>query len=414
VNKAEKIDQLTPYQLEFPKEALPEIFVKDALTNDERMWVPQSENVWFRPLCLNRSQGYWVTLLKVKKAGVLSRHRHPQGVHGFVIKGRWEYLEHDWVAEEGSYIYEPPGETHTLIVPEGVDEMITFFQVNVSVGVPEKPELPLSNYEKFFSTKTYLTVSGQLQAEAFALSLRNVYTFGPTFRAERSNTQKHASEFWMVEPEMAFCDIECAMKISEEMIKYVVGQILENCIHEIDLLNTFVDKGLRKKLQELETQTFKKITHKEAIDILINSKQKFDNEPNHAKDLNSEHEKYLTDVHFKCPVFIKDWPKNIKAFYMRENSDKKTVAAFDLLVSGGVELVGGSQREERMGMLKERMKSMNVKNEGLEWYLDLRKYGGVVHSGFGLGFDRLIMYFTSTENIRDAIPFPRTPNNCKY
>ena len=283
-----------------------------------------------------------------------------------------------------------------------------------SVGVPEKPGLPMSNYEKFFSTKTYLTVSGQLQAEAFALSLRNVYTFGPTFRAERSNTQKHASEFWMVEPEMAFCDIECAMKISEEMIKYVVGQVLENCMHEIDLLNAFVDKGLRKKLQELKTHTFKKITHNEAIDILINSKQKFDNEPNHAKDLNSEHEKYLTDVHFKCPVFIKDWPKNIKAFYMRENSDKKTVAAFDLLVSGGVELVGGSQREERMGMLKERMKSMNVKNEGLEWYLDLRKYGGVVHSGFGLGFDRLIMYLTSTENIRDAIPFPRTPNNCKY
>ena len=283
-----------------------------------------------------------------------------------------------------------------------------------SVGVPEKREMPTSNYENFFSTKTYLTVSGQLQAEAFALSLRNVYTFGPTFRAERSNTQKHASEFWMVEPEMAFCDIECAMKISEEMIKYVVGQVLENCMHEIDLLNAFVDNGLRKKLQELKNHTFKKITHKEAIDILINSKQKFDNEPNHAKDLNSEHEKYLTDVHFKCPVFIKDWPKNIKAFYMRENSDKKTVAAFDLLVSGGVELVGGSQREERMGMLKERMKSMNVKSEGLEWYLDLRKYGGVVHSGFGLGFDRLIMYLTSTENIRDVIPFPRTPNNCKY
>ena len=218
----------------------------------------------------------------------------------------------------------------------------------------------------------------------------------------------------MIEPEMAFCDLEKDMQVAEDMVKYVIGYILESCHHEIDFFNQFVDKNLKERLHLVRDSHFARITHKEAINKLLASKYPFENTPTHGQDLNTEHEKYLTDVLFQTPVFITDWPKDIKAFYMRLNDDKKTVAAMDLLVPGSGELIGGSQREERLDFLEKRMKEMHVPLEAFNWYLDLRKYGGTKHSGFGMGFERLIMYLTGVENIRDVLPFPRTPNNCEF
>ncbi len=271
------------------------------------------------------------------------------------------------------------------------------------------------DYSKdFFGKPVNLTVTGQLEAETYALAFKQVYTFGPTFRAENSNTQKHASEFWMIEPEIAFADLNDDIKLIEKMLKYVVKYALDNCADEIEFFDKFVAKGKKDQLIALLNSEMVQCTHEEAITILKNAPVKFENTPEYGEDIATEHEKYLTDKHFKAPVFVTNWPKDIKAFYMRVNDDQKTVAAVDLLVPGSGELVGGSQREERLDVLKARMEELGVGQEGLEWYLDLRKYGGVKHAGFGMGFERLVMYVTGVENIRDVIPYPRTPKNCDF
>ena len=271
------------------------------------------------------------------------------------------------------------------------------------------------DYSKdFFGKPANLTVTGQLEAEAFALAFSNVYTFGPAFRAENSNTQRHASEFWMIEPEMAFYDINDDMDLMEEMVKYIIKYVLENAKEEMTFFDKFVEKGLIQRLNDVLTHDFARITHEQAITILKEAKVKFENEPKYGEDLATEHEKYLTETYFKKPVFVKDWPEEIKAFYMRLNEDGKTVAAVDLLVPGSGELCGGSQREERMDYLLKRMKEFNITPESMDWYLDTRRYGGCIHSGFGMGFERLLMYLTGVENIRDVIPFPRTPKNLEF
>ncbi|MGL5915561.1 MAG: asparagine--tRNA ligase, partial [Culicoidibacterales bacterium] len=255
---------------------------------------------------------------------------------------------------------------------------------------------------------------GQLEAEAFALAFRDVYTFGPTFRAENSNTTRHAAEFWMIEPEIAFADLNDDMDLAEAMVKYVITYILEHASEEIDFFNQFVEKGLRARLEKLVNANFYRITYTEAIEVLQKSKKKFENQVSWGIDLSTEHERYLTDEVYKAPVFVTDYPKEIKSFYMRLNDDQKTVAAMDMLVPGIGELIGGSQREERLEILEARMDEIGVPKEELWWYLDLRRYGGVNHAGFGLGFERMVMYLTGIENIRDVIPFPRTPKNAEF
>ena len=296
---------------------------------------------------------------------------------------------------------------------EGAGEMFQVTTLDLD-KLPRNTDGTIDYKKDFFGKQTSLTVSGQLQGEAFAMAFKNIYTFGPTFRAENSHTKTHASEFWMIEPEMAFCDLKGCMDIEEDLLKFIVKYVLEKCPSEIDFFNNFVDKGLKQRLNEILTSNFVRITHKEAIDILKCANKKFEFEPNYDEDIATEHEKYLTEEHFKSPVFITDWPKDIKAFYMRLNDDNKTVAAVDLLVPGSGELMGGSQREERLDLLVKRMKELGVSENGMEWYLDLRRYGGVYHSGFGVGFERLLMYLTGVENIRDVIPFPRTPGNCEF
>ena len=270
------------------------------------------------------------------------------------------------------------------------------------------------DYSKdFFGKPTSLTVSGQLQAETWMSAFKKVYTFGPTFRAENSNTKTHANEFWMIEPEIAFCDLEQNMDIMEDMLKYIVKTVLEKCSDEIEFLNKFVDKTLKEKLTKLVNSKFTRITHEEVITILKNSKVDFEFTPEYGEDIAKEHEKYITE-YFNGPVFITNWPKDIKAFYMKQNEDGKTVAAVDLEVPGAGELMGGSQREENYEKLLNRMKELNMNTKELEWYLNLRRYGTCVHSGFGMGFERLLIYLTGVENIRDVIPYPRTPGNCDY
>lgn len=270
------------------------------------------------------------------------------------------------------------------------------------------------DYQKdFFGKATNLTVSGQLQAEAYALAFRNVYTFGPTFRAENSNTQRHASEFWMVEPEIAFADLRKNMALAEAMVKFVIATTMKACPEEINFFDQYVEKGIKEKLLKVVSSTFQVVTHADAIQILLDSNVHFENLPKPGSDLATEHEKYLTK-HFNGPVFVIDWPKEIKAFYMRMNDDGKTVAAMDLLVPGAGELIGGSQREERLDYLLRRMEELKVPQKDLWWYLDLRKYGGTPHAGYGLGLERMVMYITGVDNIRDVIPFPRTPKNCEF
>ena len=294
---------------------------------------------------------------------------------------------------------------------EGAGEM---FQVTTLDLNRIAKEQKIDYSKDFFGKPVSLTVTGQLEAETYALAFKNVYTFGPTFRAENSNTTKHASEFWMIEPEMSFADLNDNMGIIEELLKYVINYVLENCPEEINFFDKFVAPGKKAQLEELVKSNIARCTHYEAIEILKNSGVKFENLPIHGGDLATEHEKYLTEVHFKAPVFVTDWPKEIKAFYMRLNDDNKTVAAVDLLVPGAGELVGGSQREERYDLLVSRMQELGMKIEDYDWYLALRKYGGVKHSGFGIGFERLIMYVTGVDNIRDVIPYPRTPKNCEF
>ncbi len=268
------------------------------------------------------------------------------------------------------------------------------------------------DYSKdFFGKKALMTVSGQLDVENFAMAYANVYTFGPTFRAEHSNTVRHAAEFWMIEPEMAFADLKDDMDCAESMVKYIISYVMESCRNELEFLNKFVDTGLIERLNNVLDNEFKRLSYTEAIDILSEVKDRFDAPVYWGVDLQSEHERYLTETVFKKPVFLTDYPKEIKAFYMRLNDDGKTVAASDLLVPGIGELVGGSQREERIEVLRNRMKECNLKEEDYRNYLDLRRYGGVTHSGFGLGFERMVMYLTGINNIRDVLPFPRTFGN---
>jgi len=307
--------------------------------------------------------------------------------------------------------------THTPIITgndgEGAGQMFSVTTLPLD-KIPMTEEKTVDYKKDFFGKATNLTVTGQLEAEAFALAFKDVYTFGPTFRAENSNTQRHASEFWMIEPEMAFADLEKNMQVVEEMVKFIIKYMFEKLPEEMVFFNKFVEPGLTDRLLKVLNTPFARVTHKEAIDILLNSGVKFENTPKHGQDINTEHEKYLTERHFQSPVFVIDWPKDIKAFYMRLNDDGETVAAMDLLVPGSGELVGGSQREERLDYLIKRMEELHVPMEGMDWYVDLRRYGGCVHSGFGMGFERLIMYLTGVENIRDVLPFPRTPKNCEF
>ena len=293
---------------------------------------------------------------------------------------------------------------------EGAGEM---FQVT-TLDLDRVAKAGKVDYSKdFFGKPAALTVSGQLQAETFAMSYKKTYTFGPTFRAENSNTKTHANEFWMIEPEMAFTDLEGDMNVMEEMLKYVVKYVLDNCKEEMDFFDSFVEKGLKEKLNKLVNSEFVRIDHEEVIKILKEAPVKWEFTPEYGEDIAKEHEKYITE-YFNGPVFIKNWPKDIKAFYMKQNADGKTVAAVDLEVPGAGELMGGSQREEDYDKLITRMKELGMETEGLDWYLNLRKYGGCVHSGFGMGFERLLIYLTGVENIRDVIPFPRTPGNCEF
>ncbi len=279
--------------------------------------------------------------------------------------------------------------------------------------------LPLGEDKKvdfkkdLFGKQTYITGSGQLHGETFALAYKKIYTFGPTMRTENSNTKTHANEFWMIEPEIAFCDMNGIMDIEEEMLKFIIKYVIERCPLEIDFFDKFVEKGLKDKLNKVLNSKFVRITHHDAITLLKEAKVDFEFKPEYGEDIAKEHEKYITE-HFNGPVFITDWPKDIKAFYMKLNDDNETVAAVDLEVPGSGELIGGSQREDDYDKLINRMKEMNIPLENLDWYTNLRRFGGCYHAGFGLGFERLIMYLTGIENIRDVIPYPRTPNNCDY
>ncbi len=283
---------------------------------------------------------------------------------------------------------------------------------------PKEPKLlkdgEVDFSEDFFGKMASLTVSGQLSAETFALAFRDVYTFGPTFRAENSNTPRHAAEFWMIEPEIAFADLDDDMRLAEDMLKFVINYVIDNAPDEMSFFNSFVDKGIKDRLLNLLNSDFGRVTYTEAIDILQKSGQKFEYKVEWGMDLQTEHERYLTEKYFKKPVFVINYPKDIKAFYMRLNNDNKTVAAMDLLVPGVGELIGGSQREERLEVLKERMAECNLKEEDYGWYLNLRRFGGTRHAGFGLGFERLVMYLTGMTNIRDVIPYPRTTGSAEF
>ncbi|MBQ6497262.1 MAG: asparagine--tRNA ligase [Bacilli bacterium] len=329
----------------------------------------------------------------------------------FHIRSKASFAIHKYF-QENDYVY-----FHAPLITaadcEGAGEMFKVTTLDLD-NIPKDKDGKVDYSKDFFGKQASLTVSGQLQAETFALAYTKTYTFGPTFRAENSNTKTHANEFWMIEPEIAFCDLNMDMDIMEEMLKYVVKYVLENCHEELVFLDNFVEKGLLDKLNHLVNSKAIRLTHHEAIKCLIESGKKFEFEPKYGEDLAREHEKYLTEEKFNAPVFVYNWPKDIKAFYMRLNDDNETVGAVDLLVPGSGELIGGSQREERFDVLVKRMKEMDMSQEGLEWYLKLRQYGGCVHSGFGMGFERLIMYLTGVDNIRDSIPYPRTPGNCNY
>ncbi len=268
--------------------------------------------------------------------------------------------------------------------------------------------------EDFFGKPASLAVTGQLEAETFAMAFSKVYTFGPTFRAENSNTKTHAAEFWMIEPEIAFCDLHQLMDIEEDFLKYIVRTVLDKCADELSFLDQFTGGGLLDKLRSLADSHCARITHEEAITILRKVKDRFQFEPKYGEDTAKEHEKYLTEEYFHSPVFVYNWPRDIKAFYMYQNDDNKTVAAVDLLVPGAGELMGGSQRETRYDLLTQRMDELHISKEAMSWYVNLRRYGGCTHSGFGMGFERLLIYLTGVDNIRDVIPYARTPMNCEF
>lgn len=316
------------------------------------------------------------------------------------------FLQHDFV-----YVHTP---IITGSDAEGAGEMFRVTTLDPA-NPPHTPEGLVDESADFFGKPVHLTVSGQLNVESFTMAFRNVYTFGPTFRAENSNTARHAAEFWMIEPEMAFVDLPGDMDVAEDMIRYTVAQVLERAPEEMEFLNSFVDKELLSRLTALrDAGPFARISYTEAIDILKASGETFAFDPYWGCDLQTEHERYLSEKHVGGPVFLYDYPKEIKAFYMRMNDDGKTVAATDLMVPGIGELVGGSQREERLDVLERRMKEMGMEMESYGWYLELRRFGGVPHSGFGIGFERLVMYLTGISNIRDVLPYPRTPGNAEF
>ncbi len=326
----------------------------------------------------------------------------------FRIRSIAAYAIHKYFQDRGYVYFHAP--LITASDCEGAGEM---FQVT-TLDLDRVAKSGKVDYSKdFFGRQANLTVSGQLEAETFALAYKKTYTFGPTFRAENSNTKTHANEFWMIEPEIAFCDLKGDMDIMEDMLKYVVSYVLKEGKNEIDFFDKFVEKGLIQKLTKLVNSKFTRITHEEVIKILKEANVSWEFEPEYGQDIAKEHEKYITE-YFAGPVFITDWPKDIKAFYMKQNDDGKTVAAVDLEVPGAGELMGGSQREEDYDKLVARMKELNMPLDGMQWYLNLRKFGGCYHSGFGMGFERLLIYLTGVENIRDVIPYPRTPGNCDY
>lgn len=328
----------------------------------------------------------------------------------FRVRSLAAYAIHKFFNDRGFIYAHPP--IITASDAEGAGEM--FRVTTLNLDNIEKVEGKTDYTKDFFGRSANLTVSGQLEAEIFALAFKKTYTFGPTFRAENSNTARHASEFWMIEPEIAFADINDNMDLAEDMVKYVVNYVLENSKEEMQFFNSFVEKGLLEKLDNVVNSEFGRISYTEAIDILMKNNDNFEYPVKWGTDIQTEHERYLSEKIFKRPVFAVNYPKEIKAFYMRMNEDNKTVAAMDLLVPGIGELIGGSQREERLEFLEKRMDEMGVKKDDMWWYLELRKYGGVKHSGFGLGFERLIMYLTGMSNIRDVIPFPRTPKNAEF
>lgn len=328
----------------------------------------------------------------------------------FRVRSLCAYAIHKFFQEQG-FVY-----VHTPLITgsdcEGAGEMFQVTTLNLN-NVPKDEEGNTDYSKDFFSKPTNLTVSGQLNGETYAMAFKKIYTFGPTFRAENSNTTRHAAEFWMIEPEIAFADLEDDMELAEAMIKFIIKYVLENAPEEMDFFNSFVDKGLLDRLNHVVNSDFGRVTYTEAIDILKQHNDEFEYKVEWGCDLQTEHERYLTEKIFKRPVFVTDYPKEIKAFYMKLNDDGKTVAAMDCLVPGIGEIIGGSQREEKEDVLRKRMKELGLNEKDYEFYLDLRKYGTARHAGFGLGFERMIMYLTGMGNIRDVIPFPRTVNNCE-
>ncbi len=312
---------------------------------------------------------------------------------------------------KNNYVY-----VHTPLLTcadcEGSGEMFKVTTLDFD-KLPKTSDGKIDFKKDLFGKQTYITGSGQLHGETFAMAFRKIYTFGPTFRSENSNTKTHANEFWMIEPEIAFCDLEELMDIEEDMLKYIVNYILTNAKSELEFLNKFVDNTLIARLTKLVDSNFVRIDHKDVVDILNKSGKDWEFKPDYESDIQKEHERYITE-YFNGPVFIKNWPKDIKSFYMKLNDDKKTVAAVDLEIPGIGELMGGSQREDDYDLLVKRLDELKLDKDGINWYLNLRKYGGCIHSGFGMGFERLIMYLTGIDNIRDVIPYPRTPNNCEY
>lgn len=329
----------------------------------------------------------------------------------FRIRSVAAFAIHEYFQNNG-YVY-----VHTPIITcadcEGSAEMFKLTTMDLEKPLPKNEDGTTDFSNDLFGKEAYITGSGQLHGETFAASFGKIYTFGPTLRSENSNTKTHANEFWMIEPEISFCDLEELMDIEEDCLKYIVEKVLERCPEEINFCDQFIEKGLKEKLNKILNSSFVRIDHKDVIDILKKADRKWEFEPDYGEDLAKEHEKYITE-YFNGPVFVKNWPKDIKSYYMKLNPDGKTVAAVDLEVPGAGEIMGGSQREENIDTLVKLMEAKGIKTEPLEWYLDLRRYGSNVHSGFGLGFERLLMYLTGMENIRDVIPFPRTPKNCEF
>ena len=329
----------------------------------------------------------------------------------FRVRSVLAYAIHKFFQEQG-FVY-----THTPIITgsdaEGAGEMFRVTTLDVN-NLPKKEDGTVDNSKDFFGKPTNLTVSGQLNGETYCSAFRNIYTFGPTFRAENSNTSRHAAEFWMIEPEIAFADLNANMELGEAMIKYIIKYVMDECPEEMAFFNQFIEKGLIDKLNNVLHNEFARVTYTEAIDILLASGQKFSYPVKWGIDLQSEHERFLAEKHFGKPVFLTDYPKDIKAFYMKLNEDGKTVRAMDLLAPGIGEIIGGSQREDNLEALEKRMDEVGLKKEDYSFYLDLRRFGSFPHSGYGLGFERMMMYITGMTNIRDVIPFPRTPGNAAY